>query len=103
MEWTAKGLIEHLQTLDPNEEIIGTIWNKEDVAYTLQEIQSNVEDGEWAGRLPTLDQIAKADPEALWKELSGGICHAMDNSTSEIQDDLYWGLVTELIREADNG
>lgn len=100
MEWKVKDLIEHLQTLDPNEEVIGTIWNKDDVAYTLQELQTDVEEeNDDLDRLPTLDQIAKADPEALWKEVSGGICHALDNTTSEIQSDLYWMLATELSKE----
>jgi hypothetical protein len=103
MEWTAKGLIEHLQTLDPNEEIIGTIWSREDVAYTLREIENRPAYAEEGERLPTLDQIAKADPEALWQESRGGISYAIDRHTSEIQNELYWGLVTELIKEYQNG
>lgn len=79
MIWTAKELIEHLQTYKPNEQIVGQIWSKLDVEYHLDELQTSISEGDFHGLQESAaqEEIDKFQSDDFWYDH----IHVIDNST----------------------
>lgn len=85
MKQTVRELIEILQNF-PNQEqeVIASIWGKEDFDYALELLGECPEDYEL-----TQAQVDEADPMSLWEENAGMVERITDQDAEYLNDNIF--------------
>jgi hypothetical protein len=82
---TVRELIEHLQNF-PNqeEEVVASIWGKEDIVYALEVLAECPEEYE-----VTEAQIEGADPSAIWDTNKGLVERRLNHDAEYLNDEFF--------------
>jgi hypothetical protein len=85
MTLTVKELIEHLQNFpDQEEEVVASIWGKEDIVYALEVMAECPEEYE-----VTEAQIEGADTLAIWEANKGMVQGILEHDAEYLNDEFF--------------
>jgi len=95
MIWKAKELIEHLQTLKPDDEIAGQIWTERDVRYQLDELYSDLNAGDFHGlpKIKAKEEISEFDSALFWDEYVAIVDKFSDRETEWQNSEMFDAIV----------
>lgn len=84
MDWIVNDLIEHLKSYDPNDEVLGTIWSKKDVAYVLEVIGDEPEEYE-----VTYQIVERANAAEIWDNNKGLVEGQMSRDIEYLNNEIF--------------
>ena len=85
MTLTVRELIAHLQNFpDQEEEVVASIWGKEDIVYALEVLAECPEEYE-----VTEAQIEGADPSSIWDTNKGMVQRILEHDAEYLNDEFF--------------
>ena len=98
MIWTAKQLIEHLQTYKPDEQIVGQIWSKLDVGYHLDELQTSISEGDFHGLQESAaqEEIDKFQSDDFWYHHVHMIDNSSERETEFVNSEMFAAMLVTI-------